>query len=501
MVVIVGRRQTEQLLQHAMHAGGRLQILATHDMRHTLHGVIQNDGKVIARRRFLAREHDVTPVLRLRHQGFVLLLMVDADFGPGKRAGTRDGGMHVEAQRKGLSGGDAVRAFICTELLGRAGIERRTVGIAWPVAARLALGDKPRDVGTAFETGIDERLRFQLANGRAISLELVGLAPHRFFPCDPEPRQILVDRLLEFRPASRRIDVLDAQQESPTHAARHFEVDQRGQRMPQMQIAIRRRRETENGLHGRHPRLDPRSIRNEPIWSTVTAMVTHINTEADLDAGIAALIALDPRWQPVFERTGLPPLRRRAGGFAGLTQIIVSQQVSVASAAAIHGRLVAIAEPFDHGAVLRARKDKLLRVGLSNAKIKTLKAIAKAIDDRTIDLNALADMPADAAHATLVALHGIGPWTADVYLLACIGHADAWPAGDIALQEAARIAFDLDKRPTPKEMGPLADLWRPYRAVAARLLWTYYRAVKQREGVLVAPVVSVKPKKQNKNGR
>jgi DNA-3-methyladenine glycosylase II len=124
---------------------------------------------------------------------------------------------------------------------------------------------------------------------------------------------------------------------------------------------------------------------------------------------------------------------------------------------------------------------------LSNAKIKTLKAIAQAIDAGTIDLNALADMPADAAHATLVALHGIGPWTADVYLLVCIGHADAWPAGDIALQEAARLAFDLPKRPTTREMGPLADLWRPYRAVAARLLWAYYRVAKQREGLLIQP--------------
>jgi len=214
-------------------------------------------------------------------------------------------------------------------------------------------------------------------------------------------------------------------------------------------------------------------------------MTTHIHTESDLDAAIAALTALDPRWAPVLARGGRPPLRRREGGFAGLAQIIVSQQVSVASAAAIHGRLVAIGDPFDHAAVLRARKDKLVRVGLSNAKIKTLKAIAKAMHGNEIDLAALADMPADDAHAALTRLHGIGPWTADVYLLACIGHADAWPAGDIALQEAARVAFGLPARPSTKEMGPLAEPWRPYRAVAARLLWSYYRAVKQREGVLI----------------
>src|SRR4051812_27936683 len=165
----------------------------------------------------------------------------------------------------------------------------------------------------------------------------------------------------------------------------------------------------------------------------------------------------------------------------------MGQQLSTASAAAIHARLVAIANPFDHHAILRARKDRLLRIGLSNAKVKALKAIAKAIASGGIDLHALPNLPADEAHAALVALHGIGPWTADLYLLACIGHADAWPAGDLALQEAARIAFGLRARPTTKEMGPLAECWRPYRAVAARLLWSYYRVMKQREGVLAVP--------------
>jgi DNA-3-methyladenine glycosylase II len=229
-------------------------------------------------------------------------------------------------------------------------------------------------------------------------------------------------------------------------------------------------------------------------------VITHIHTETDLDAGIAALVAADPRWAPILARIGRPPLRRREGGFAGLAQIIIGQQLSTASAGAIYGRLAAIGEPFDHTSVLRARKDGLLRVGLSNAKVKTLKEIAKAIEAKHIDLDALHDIPADDAHAALVALHGIGPWTADLYLLACIGHADAWPAGDLALQEAARLAFGLRTRPTAKQMGPLAEPWRPYRAVAARLLWTYYRAMKQREGVLVAPVAPVKPKKQNKNG-
>lgn len=241
-------------------------------------------------------------------------------------------------------------------------------------------------------------------------------------------------------------------------------------------------------------------------------MTTHIDTEADLDTGIAALIALDPRWVPVLERGGRPPLRRRAGGYAGLAQIIVSQQVSVASAAAIFGRLAAACAPLEPDCLLRLRKDRLVRVGLSQAKIKTLREIARAVEGRQIDLDALADVPADDAHAALVKLHGIGPWTADIYLLACLGHADAWPAGDLALQEAARVAFDLRTRPTTREMGALGETWRPWRAIAARLLWTYYRAVKRREGLLTAAAAapagkpgtagSRKPaKKRGKNGR
>jgi len=94
-------------------------------------------------------------------------------------------------------------------------------------------------------------------------------------------------------------------------------------------------------------------------------------------------------------------------------------------------------------------------------------------------------MPADEAHAVLTAVHGIGPWTADIYLLFCVGHADAWPAGDLALQEAARMAFGLPARPSTKDMVVLAERWRPWRRVVARLLWSYYRAIKGRE---VAPI-------------
>jgi DNA-3-methyladenine glycosylase II len=122
-----------------------------------------------------------------------------------------------------------------------------------------------------------------------------------------------------------------------------------------------------------------------------------------------------------------------------------------------------------------------------------VKAIAAAIAKGDIDLDAVASMDADAAHTALTALHGIGPWTADIYLLFCLGNADAWPAGDLALQEAARIAFGLKRRPDAKAMARLAEVWRPWRGVAAHVLWAYYHVVKRREGVMAGARPSAAP--------
>ncbi len=224
-----------------------------------------------------------------------------------------------------------------------------------------------------------------------------------------------------------------------------------------------------------------------------------IHTEADLDAGLDALGVIDPRFVPILAQTGRPPLRRRAHGYPGLAAIIVSQQLSTASAGAIWGRLTAAFDPFEPPAIIRARPARLARLGLSGAKIRALKAIARAIAKGEIDLSKLVDIPADDAHAALTALHGVGPWTADIYLLACLGHADAWPAGDLALQEAARLAFGLAARPTTKEMAALGDQWRPWRSIAARVLWSYYRLMKGREGAPVQP--TKKPVKRGTNGR
>jgi DNA-3-methyladenine glycosylase II len=213
-------------------------------------------------------------------------------------------------------------------------------------------------------------------------------------------------------------------------------------------------------------------------------MTVHLNSQADLDDAILALVKQDPRLKPILEITGMPSLRQREPGFAGLAAIVCGQQLSTASAAAIWGRLSVAFDPFDHHALLKARANRLGRLGLSAAKIKTLKHLARELAAERLNLEVLAEEDADAAHHTLTALHGIGPWTADIYLLFCLGHGDAWPAGDLAVQEAVRMGLGLKARPTPKQMAPLAEPWRPLRGAAAHLWWSYYRALRKREGVI-----------------
>src|SRR5260221_5758751 len=196
---------------------------------------------------------------------------------------------------------------------------------------------------------------------------------------------------------------------------------------------------------------------------TDSAMLIHLDTQADLEEAIHALVKQDPRLRPILEIAGVPALRRRDPGFAGLAAIICGQQLSTASAAAIWARVSAAFDPFHHDSLRRARADRLGRLGLSAAKIKTLKNLARELAAERLNLEVLANEDADAAHNTLTSLHCIGPWTADGHLLFCLGHGDAWPAGDLAVQEAVKMGLGLKTRPTAKEMTPLAEPWRPMR--------------------------------------
>jgi len=236
--------------------------------------------------------------------------------------------------------------------------------------------------------------------------------------------------------------------------------------------------------------------------------MTHfLHTEADLEAGLAELVIADPRLKPVAEKAGAFNLRRREPGFPGLCAIVCGQQLSTASAAAIRARLFAAFDPFHHDTVRRARANRLRRLGLSAPKIKSIREIGKAVARGRIDLTAVGNMDADVAHAALTALHGVGPWTADIYLLFCLGHADAFPSGDLAVQESARLALGLRKRPDAKTLTKIAEAWRPWRGVAAHLLWAYYHVVKKRDVVAVQPNGRPKeaagrktPKRKKKNG-
>jgi DNA-3-methyladenine glycosylase II len=215
-------------------------------------------------------------------------------------------------------------------------------------------------------------------------------------------------------------------------------------------------------------------------------VATLLDSDAALARGLRALTRRDPLTRALVAGGARPPLRKRDPGFQGLAGIIVSQQLSTASAAAIWSRLLARFPALSPGDLAAATDADLRAVGLSAPKMRALRAVAAAVAEDRLPLGGLGERGADEAHALLTAVKGIGPWTADVYLLFCLGHADAFPAGDLALQEAARLALGLAARPTEAELRAVAERWRPWRGVAAGVLWAYYRLAKAREGAPVS---------------
>lgn len=203
-----------------------------------------------------------------------------------------------------------------------------------------------------------------------------------------------------------------------------------------------------------------------------------IRSDADVAEGAAWLAITEPRFAAALLETGPLPLRLAPDGFGALFNKIVSQQVSVASARAIWGRVEA-AELNTAEAVRFASDDDLKSVGLSRPKVKYARALAEA----RIDYGALRDGTDAHVIETLTAVSGIGVWTAQVYAMFNLGRRDVFAPGDLALQESARVLFDLPARPTPKQLEAMAVDWSPWRAVAARLLFTYYRVAKDREGI------------------
>jgi DNA-3-methyladenine glycosylase II len=211
---------------------------------------------------------------------------------------------------------------------------------------------------------------------------------------------------------------------------------------------------------------------------TPTARV--IESEDDIRAGVRALRRRCPVMRRIHDAAGDPPLRRRPPGFEGLARIVIGQQVSVASASAIWTRTQAACQPFAPQTLLGLGDGQLLAAGLSRAKMRTLRAIAAACCNG-LDLHGLGASSEEAVHAALTALSGVGPWTADVYIMFCLGRADAWAAGDLALQLAAQAALELQERPDAEAMLAIAERWRPWRGVAARMLWAYYAQQRRRK--------------------
>ncbi|WP_417687935.1 DNA-3-methyladenine glycosylase family protein [Roseibium sp.] len=210
-----------------------------------------------------------------------------------------------------------------------------------------------------------------------------------------------------------------------------------------------------------------------------------IDTLADVERGLAALLKLAPALAPIAEEAGPLPLRRRAPNFASLAHIVTGQQVSVASASAIFARLETQVAPLTAENLEAHSDEALASVGLSKPKIRTLRAVGEACRGG-LDLEGLASRPAAEAHAELCIIKGIGPWTADIFLLFCAGHPDIFPAGDLALRIAVGEALGHTETPSIKQVDAIASDWAPYRGIAARLFWAWYRV--RRTGREALPV-------------
>lgn len=213
-----------------------------------------------------------------------------------------------------------------------------------------------------------------------------------------------------------------------------------------------------------------------------------IGSDDDIREGLEALTGACPHLARVHALTGNPPLRKRPKGFEGLSRVIVGQQLSIASAGAIWGRVRARVEPFEAATLLEVPDKDLRKAGLSRGKIATLREVAAAIEGGRLKLNALTRAPEDAIHAELTAIKGIGPWTADIYIMFSLARADAWSPGDLALQHAVKDALLLAERPSLAEMTEVAEAWRPWRGDAARLLWSYYSLRRKRDASRADPL-------------
>ncbi|WP_413190629.1 DNA-3-methyladenine glycosylase family protein [Psychrobacter sp. AT9] len=201
------------------------------------------------------------------------------------------------------------------------------------------------------------------------------------------------------------------------------------------------------------------------------------NTE-ELEEHIIALIAIEPRFAPVYEQVGMPSLRHNAGGFEQLMRAMVGQQLSVAAAASIWKKLVAAGLTTPH-AIAEAQDETLRAQGLSRQKMRYVRSLVA----HDIDFTTLTTMPNEAAIKTLTAVTGIGRWTAEMYLLFSLKRDDILAVDDLAIKVAAMTVLGLAERPTPKQLKGLTEIWSPHRSAASLLLWSYYGLLRDKTAV------------------
>jgi len=208
--------------------------------------------------------------------------------------------------------------------------------------------------------------------------------------------------------------------------------------------------------------------------------------ESAFQSGIRELTVRDADLARVIQTYGVPPLWVREPGFPALVYIILEQQVSLASARAAFQRLRAAASPLTPTRFLKLSDTQLKQIGFSRQKTLYTRLLAESLAKRHLDLNDLHDLSDDAARKFLIALKGIGTWTADIYLLSALRRPDIWPIGDLALAVAVQEVKRLRSRPSPERLERLSQLWRPYRAVAARLFWHAYLSKRGQNSVTIS---------------
>lgn len=199
-----------------------------------------------------------------------------------------------------------------------------------------------------------------------------------------------------------------------------------------------------------------------------------INTLDDLTTCAGALFDLDLRFQELHLRNGLPRLRRRKGGLEGLSHIIVGQLISTKAANVIWSRVEAALMPFEPGRIAELDVGELAELGLTRAKAAAVICAARAEVGGDFSFDDLESMDDTEVVKSLTGLKGVGRWTADIYLMTCLGRLDAWPAGDLAVRVGLQFLEDFNEVPAIADMDRHADKWKPVRAVAARYLWDHY---------------------------